>query len=125
MKQTNRRGFKFWLKKKSAGNQKRHYFFNEFYVAGYRHYDGIQVEDTILEEKTVDFKREPGNPHDPKAVEIYLGRKKLGYIPQNENKAIAKLLDQGIRVGGVIGKRNYDDQPNKRVKITPFKETSH
>ena len=125
MKHAKPFNFFFNPKKKNTRNPKRHYFFEEFYVAGYRHYDGHQLEENILEGKTVDFKREPQNPHDPKAVELYLGRRKLGYIPQTENKAIAKLLDQGVRVRGVIGKRNYDDRPNKKIKITPFKETTH
>lgn len=38
---------------------------------------------------------EPKNPHDPFAVEIHLGRAKLGYVPRSDNKHISRLLEQG------------------------------
>ncbi|MDA8142111.1 MAG: HIRAN domain-containing protein [Desulfobacteraceae bacterium] len=38
---------------------------------------------------------EPRNPHDPFAVEIHLGRAKLGYVPRSDNKHISRLLEQG------------------------------
>jgi hypothetical protein len=103
--------------------QQREYFFNEFYVAGYTYYNGEQIEDSLLEGKIVTFKREPGCLYDAKAVEIYAGRKKLGYIPKKDNTLIAALLDQGITVKGKIQKRNFDDRPRQRIKISPFRET--
>lgn len=104
--------------------KKREYFFNEFYVAGYRYYDGVSIEDSLMEGKIVQFKREPGCAHDPKAVEIYSGGKKLGYIPKKDNASIASLMDQGITIRGKIQKRNFDDQLRKRIKISAFKEYS-
>jgi hypothetical protein len=38
---------------------------------------------------------EPRNPHDPFAVQIHLGRAKLGYVPRSDNKHISRLLTQG------------------------------
>jgi hypothetical protein len=99
-----------------------HYFFKEFYVAGYSYYHGEQIEDSLLEGKIVTFKREPGCLYDTRAVEIYAGKKKLGYIPKKDNTLIASLLDRGIIVKGKIQKRNFDDQPRKRIKISPFRE---
>jgi hypothetical protein len=102
--------------------RKREYFFNEFYVAGYRYYEGEKIEDSLLEGKILRFKREPKCKQDPGAVEIYWGRKKLGYIPRKDNREIAQLLDFGFTVKGMISKRNFDDQPRKRIKVTPFRE---
>lgn len=42
--------------------------------------------------------REPRNPHDPFAVEIHLGKIKLGYVPRSDNKHISRLLDQGAKL---------------------------
>lgn len=102
--------------------KKREYFFNEFYVAGYSYYEGERIEDSLMEGKLVEFKREPTCVHDPRAVEIYVGRRKLGYIPRKDNAMISALLDLGMTVKGKIQKRNYDDQPRKRIKICAFKE---
>ena len=105
------------------GQQRQwNYFFNEFYIAGYSYYSGEQIEDSLLEGKIVTFKREPGCRYDARAVEIYAGRKKLGYIPKKDNALIAALLDQGITVKGKIQKRNFDDRPRQRIKISPFRE---
>ena len=102
--------------------KKKEFFFNEFYVAGYAYYDGEKIEDSLLEGKIVTFKREPDCVYDAKAVEIYAGRKKLGYIPRKDNDLISSLMDQGITVKGEIRKRNFDDQPRKRIKISVFRE---
>jgi hypothetical protein len=98
----------------------RQYFFNEFYIAGYRYYDGEKVTESLLEGKPVTFKREPGCIYDPKAVEIYIGKKKLGYIPRKDNTVISSLMDRGVIIKGKIQKRNYDDVPCKKVKISTF-----
>lgn len=100
--------------------KKREYLFNEFYIAGYRYYDGEKIEDSLLEGKPVSFKREPGCIYDPKAVEIYAGSKKLGYIPREDNAVISSLMDRGVRVKGEIRKRNFDDQPRMRIKVSAF-----
>jgi hypothetical protein len=42
--------------------------------------------------------REPDNPHDPFAVEIHLGKVKLGYVPRSDNKHISRLLEQGAKL---------------------------
>ena len=102
--------------------KKKEFFFNEFYIAGYTYYDGETIEDWLLEGKTVKFKREPECIYDPNAVEIYAGRKKLGYIPRKDNALISSLMDQGVKIKGEIRKRNFDDQPRKRIKISAFRE---
>jgi hypothetical protein len=98
----------------------RQYFFNEFYIAGYRYYDGETIAESLWEGKPVSFKREPQCIYDTKAVAIYAGRKKLGYIPRKDNTIISTLMDQGVIIKGKIQKRNFDDQPRKRVKISVF-----
>ena len=98
----------------------RQYYCNEFYIAGYRYYDGETIAESLWEGKPVTFKREPQCIYDTKAVAIYAGRKKLGYIPRKDNTIISTLMDQGVIITGKIQKRNFDDQPRKRVKISVF-----
>jgi hypothetical protein len=105
---------------KTLQKTERHYFFNEFYIAGYRYYDGETIAESLLEGEPVNFKREPQCTYDKKAVAIYAGRKKLGYVPRKDNTIISTLMDQGVIIKGKIQKRNFDDQPRKRVKISVF-----
>jgi hypothetical protein len=98
----------------------RQYFFNEFYIAGYRYYDGETIAESLWEGKPVTLKRESQCIYDTRAVAIYAGRKKLGYIPRKDNTIISTLMDQGVIIKGKIQKRNFDDQPRKRIKITVF-----
>lgn len=102
--------------------KEREFFFIEFYVAGYRYYEGHKIEDSLLEGKEVRFKRDRLCIYDSKAVEIYAGRKKIGYIPRRDNPIFCSLLDQGIPIKGIIRKRNFDDRLDKRIKIAVFKD---
>lgn len=110
------------IDKKNIERKKREYLFNQFYVAGYSYYEGDGIEDSLLEGKTIRFKREPDCIYDPLAVEIYAGKRKLGYVPRKDNSTIATLLDKGIPLKGEICKRNFDDRPRQRIKITAFRE---
>jgi len=113
------------LGSRAAGEKKQHqekeFFFNEFYVAGYPYYQAEEIEETLLEGKQVYFVREPGCQHDSRAVEVYANGKKLGYIPRRDNNNIAQLMDKGITINGEICKRNFDDIPCRRVKISAYR----
>lgn len=41
---------------------------------------------------------EPENPHDPFAVQIHIGKAKLGYVPRSDNRHINRLLEQGAQL---------------------------
>lgn len=68
-----------------------------------------------------DFLEEPDNKHDKKAVEIYYGETKLGYVPKPYNEIIFSLLKQEDKcvVYGKIMSVNVDDQS---IVITVFVE---
>lgn len=46
------------------------------------------------------LKREPENRHDKNAVAVYdwTGKKHLGYVPRQDAVAVAKVMDNGIRI---------------------------
>ncbi len=106
---------------KKSPDREKEFFFNEFYVAGYHYYQAEEIEDTLLEGKQVVFVREPECQFDSRAVEVYANGKKLGYIPRRDNSAIARLMDQGVVINGQICKRNFDDIPCRRVKISAYR----
>ncbi len=71
-------------------------------LAGYMHYDANVVYPYLRLGDELELRREPHNPHDHKAVEIYWRGKKLGYLPREDNSVIAQLMDRGERLRAVI-----------------------
>lgn len=69
--------------------------FNHFSVAGFTYYEGALVFNELKIGAELRLVYEPDNRYDPKAVAVYFGEHKLGFIPRNYNDAIAKLLEMG------------------------------
>ena len=66
-----------------------------FYIAGFQYYQGAQLWPALLPGVRLNMQREAANPYDPRAVAVYLGSAKLGFVPRTDNAAIAQLLDRG------------------------------
>ena len=64
-------------------------------VAAFTYCSGCEVFDQLKIGKKVRLVREDENPHDHKAVAIFFGDTHIGYIPRQQNEAIAKFLDLG------------------------------
>ncbi|MGH8191411.1 MAG: HIRAN domain-containing protein [Rhodanobacteraceae bacterium] len=63
-------------------------------VAGFRH--AAQVSrDEIKIGDPVRFVPEPDNPHNQKAVAVFLGAAKIGYIPRQQAPAVQRLVQEG------------------------------
>ncbi len=63
----------------------------------------LLAEDKIALDEQLILKREPSNPHDENAIEVYtLFKAKLGYIPRRNNRVIANLMDRGETVTATV-----------------------
>jgi hypothetical protein len=64
--------------------------------------------------------REAFNDHDRDAVAVYFHNEKLGFVPRQENRAIAQMLDRGesleARIAGLID----EEDPWRRICISIF-----
>ena len=60
-----------------------------------------------MEDKGLSLFREPQKPHDEKAVAVYDGADRIGYIPQDENEVISRLMDAGKQIYGIITGKEY------------------
>lgn len=69
--------------------------FNRFSVAGFQYYGGPALVRRLKPGALFNLVREPENPYDPYAVEIYVGEVKLGYVPRSDNRHLSRLLDKG------------------------------
>lgn len=67
----------------------------DFHLAGFAFYDGLDVIDQLMPGTVVDLVAEPNNPNDSEAVVIYFQGTKLGYIPAAKNSLISRLLFYG------------------------------
>ena len=71
-------------------------------IAGSHHYDCSHVLADLRPGDALQFRRQPGNPHDERAIEIFWRDRKLGYLPRLENAAAASLLDRAHELRGEI-----------------------
>jgi len=90
---------------------------NRFSIAGFQYYDGPALAPRLKPDAQLKLTREPGNPHDPFAVEIHLGQAKLGYVPRSDNKAISRLLEQGARLECIVAEVDSEAGVWNRVRV--------
>ena len=86
-------------------------------VAGFRYYGGNRVLSRINAGDTVIMRREPRNPYDRRAIALYWGNEKLGYIPRADNLVIANLLDQGASLKARVMKKKIRGNPHEMIEI--------
>jgi hypothetical protein len=68
----------------------------------------------------VSLQREPNNPHDRKAVAVFVGQNKVGYLPRTVANEYASYLDAGGKYHGEIshvGTRKYMGRTNPSVNV--------
>lgn len=92
---------------------------DDFHLAGFAYYDGLDVIQELTLGQTVDLVKEDNNPYDEQAVAIYYKDKKLGYIPSSHNSMISTLLYYGH--GDIFEARiqmvNHDSHPERQLRV--------
>lgn len=86
-------------------------------VAGFSYYDGEKVWERLRTGDTLTLKREPLNPYDEKAIEIYWRDKKIGYVPRVDNSVIAQMMDRGEKLICSITWLKVSDDSWERIGI--------
>lgn len=90
------------------------------WIAGFEHYDGPEVSHQLESGMLLMLNREPHNLYDKRAVEVYSGDAKLGYVPRRENKTIARLMDEGYDLMAEITETDWSSFPKGDVKIEVY-----
>ncbi|MDO4778743.1 MAG: HIRAN domain-containing protein [Tissierellia bacterium] len=70
-------------------------YFIDFYVRGFRYYDGLEVINQMKIGDSLELVHENDNPYDSHAVAIYYDNHKIGYIPREENEIISRFIAFG------------------------------
>jgi hypothetical protein len=76
-------------------------------VNGEHHYAAAPAIGDLNRGDPVRLVREPDNPHDRRAIEVFDARgRKLGYVARIDNSAVARMIDAGERFEARIAMRN-------------------
>lgn len=72
-------------------------------IAGLAYYDYARVVGAVAAGTPLALRREPANPHDRRAIEVFTEQGvKLGYVPRVDNAALASLMDAGYELRAAI-----------------------
>ena len=84
-------------------------------AAGLRHHGAKLVWERMQAGDELTLVREPHNPHDVNAVRVDWNGHTLGYLPAQENAAVARQLDRGNALRARIV--NLGKYRNHRLKL--------
>jgi hypothetical protein len=84
-------------------------------AAGLRHHEAKLVWERLQAGDELTLVREPHNPHDANAVRVDWNGHTLGYLPAQDNTAVARQLDRGNALRArILGLGKYR---NHRLKL--------
>lgn len=86
-------------------------------VSGFQYYKGHEIWRRLKTGDPLSLVREPDNPYDKNAVEIYWHGLKLGYLPRRENSVAAQMLGRGLPLRASITELRETDNPWGRIKV--------
>ncbi|WP_407270103.1 HIRAN domain-containing protein [Radiobacillus sp. PE A8.2] len=95
-------------------------FYFDFYIAGWRYYDGYKIENQIQAGSHVNFQLEPSNDKDNKAVIVLSDSQghKFGYIPAFYSGFMFDVMDNNLEYEAKIEKVNPYAKPQLKVNIS-------
>ncbi|HHY21921.1 MAG TPA: DNA-binding protein [Bacilli bacterium] len=95
-------------------------FHFDFYIAGWRYYDGDNIESHLNKGLKVRFELEPENEKDPEAVIVLRDNKghKLGYIPSFYSGFMFDVLKRNDWFKAQIEEINVHAKPQLKAKVS-------
>lgn len=86
-------------------------------LAGFQFHAGENLWPQLQVGQPLQLVREPTNPHDANAVRVDWNGQKLGYVPREENTAVAQLLDRKEALAARIDALAVSDNPWERMRV--------
>jgi len=86
-------------------------------LAGFQYYAGPHIWESFAVGNPLDLLREPGNPHDRRAVAVFYDGFKIGYVPRAQNTAISQLMDRGELPDAKISALQMQDNPWRHMQL--------
>lgn len=95
---------------------KRKIYLQQFFVAGFRFYKGMELLPYMNNNDLLELRREASNEYDDCAIALYWQQEKIGFIPADLNKLLAKLMDaNALPLLGMITHLNKEVKPWENV----------
>jgi hypothetical protein len=89
----------------------------ECFLAGFQSREAARYWDQLRIGEALALVREPGNPHDPRAVRVdWLGTT-LGYLPRDANFTVSQMLDREEYVEARIAAMRSSGDPAMRILL--------
>lgn len=86
-------------------------------LAGFQYHQAPGLWPQLVPGQRFDLVREPGNPHDPRAVSVRWKHHMLGYLPRDVNEMPALLLDQGSPLHATLAAKREGPDPWSRILL--------
>jgi len=91
------------------------------FVAGFRHYEGMQLLSGMKEGNLLELVREPQNEYDDCAIALHWQGKKIGFIPASVNEMLSYLLDaEALSLFAIITHLENNAQPWENVAVAVY-----
>lgn len=101
------------------------YFNLDFFIAGWRYYDGENMIDELQLGDSVNFSLDPDNPKDDKAVLVLTEKgKKLGYIPAFYSGWMFEVIQRKCSYQVRIEDINPHALPHRKISISIVGKTN-
>lgn len=100
---------------------KQKIFLQQFFVAGFRFYKGMELLPYMQVNDLLELRREPDNEHDEFAIALYWQQEKIGYMPAGINEMTARLIDaNALPLLGMITHLNKEVKPWESVSAAIY-----
>lgn len=100
---------------------KRKIYLLQTFVAGFRHYKGMELLSEMEVNDFIELRREPTNEYDEFAIALYWQQEKIGFVPADYNETIARLLDaEALPLLGTITNLNKAVKPWENVEVAIY-----
>lgn len=86
-------------------------------LAGSQFHALPEVVDRIRVGDLLTLKREPDNPHDRNAIQVFWQGHMLGFVPRRENKAIARAMDRNQPLIARVVALRPEESPWRRLRF--------
>lgn len=86
-------------------------------LAGSQYHALPEVVDRIHVGDLLTLKREPDNPHDRNAIQVFWQGHLLGFVPRRENKAIARAMDRNQPLIARVVALRPEESPWRRLRF--------
>jgi HIRAN domain-containing protein len=91
-------------------------------LAGFRYHAAASVWRELRVGDALELARESDNPHDANAIAVLWRGHKLGYVPRQDNAALAWGLDRGTPLRARISALAEHPNPARRVRFEVYVE---